>query len=307
MSRSARWVFTINNYTPLTEDQLATFGVSDACQYLTYGREVGASGTRHLQGYVCFKRRFTLSAAKKIAGFEHAHLESARGTHIQARTYCHKDGDFVEYGEIPVSVANSRQEGRNDVQEIIEWLDMFIEEEKRAPTEEEVALLMPMALLRYPSNFMKLVELRAPAIILQTGEAREWQIALNDALNSQCEDDRSVLFYIDKQGGKGKSWFVRWYYSQNPDRCQIIHPAGYADMAYALDPTKSVFLFNVSRTGMEYLQYRFLEDLKDRLVFSTKYQSTMKVLKVVPHVVVFANEHPNYTKMSTDRYNVIEL
>jgi len=63
-----------------------------------------------------------------------------------------------------------------------------------------------------------------------------------------------------------------------------MHPAGYADMAYAFNASKTVFLFHVSRTGMDFLQYRFLEDLKDRLVFSTKYQSTMKGLYSIPYL-----------------------
>lgn len=151
------------------------------------------------------------------------------------------------------------------------------------------------------------MQLRSPAIVLQQGSVRDWQVDLQAILDEPCVNDRKINFYIDEHGGKGKSWFCRWYFTQHPMRCQLMHPCGYAKMAYAFDPTKSVFLFNVSRTGIEYLQYRFLEDLKDRLVFSTKYNSTMKVLTNIPHVVVFANEMPDYSKMSYDRYNVIIL
>ena len=33
----------------------------------------------------------------------------------------------------------------------------------------------------------------------------------------------------------------------------------------------------------------------------------MKVLRHVPYVAVFSNEHPDMEAMSTDRYNVIEV
>lgn len=83
--------------------------------------------------------------------------------------------------------------------------------------------------------------------------------------------------------------------------------SGYADMAYALDETKSVFLINVPRGGIEFLQYRFLESLKDKYVFSSKYESKMKILRETPHIVVFCNEYPDLSKMSSDRYNITNM
>lgn len=304
--RAQRFCFTLNNYTEDEEQQLADFAESDECTYLVYGRETGENGTPHLQGFVICERRFLISALKTKPGFARCHLEVSRGTNIQAVTYCKKDGDVEEYGEMPLAAEKNRAGSRNDVQECVEWLEGFIEEEHRAPTEQEVALLMPVALLRY-SNFMRLVALRAPPPVLQQGEVRDWQVELDEILCSPCEDDRKVHFYIDGAGGKGKSWFCRWFLTKHPEICQMMHPAGYADMAFALDASKRVFLFNVSRTGMEYLQYRFLEDLKDRMVFSTKYNSTMKILDHVPHVVVFSNERPDMSKMSFDRYDIKDL
>ena len=73
-------------------------------------------------------------------------------------------------------------------------------------------------------------------------------------------------------------------------------------MAYALDPTRSIFFINVARGGMQFLQYRILEGLKDRMVFSEKYESVMKILLKPTHVIVFSNEMPDRTKMSEDRY-----
>jgi len=45
--------------------------------------------------------------------------------------------------------------------------------------------------------------------------------------------------------------------------------------------------------------------LKDRFVFSPKYDSKTKWLSNQPHVVVFMNEHPDMTKLSHDRYRII--
>lgn len=95
MSRSRNWIFTLNNWVPDDELSISFLGARWTC----YGKEVGESGTPHLQGYVVFKSARTLKALKKK--LPRAHWEIRRGTHLQAKEYCQKDGDFVEYGDEP--------------------------------------------------------------------------------------------------------------------------------------------------------------------------------------------------------------
>lgn len=99
-SRSRAWCFTLNNYTAGDEAVCAVVG----CVYLIYGREVGANGTPHLQGYVYFANAKTFNAVKNLlpAG---CHLEVSKGSSLQNKEYCSKDGDFVEFGERPLSPA----------------------------------------------------------------------------------------------------------------------------------------------------------------------------------------------------------
>lgn len=94
MSRVRAYVFTHNNY-PSTdmEDNLE-------CKYIIYGKEVGASGTPHLQGFVYFVNAMSLSAAiRKLPG---CHVEVAKSVEA-AIEYCKKDGDFTERGIPPMS------------------------------------------------------------------------------------------------------------------------------------------------------------------------------------------------------------
>lgn len=93
--RSRAWVFTINNWT---DQDIAQIRACKA-QYTIYGKEIGSSGTPHLQGYVYFKSQRTLSSLKKK--ISRAHWEVRRGTHDQAVQYCRKDGDVTEYGVPP--------------------------------------------------------------------------------------------------------------------------------------------------------------------------------------------------------------
>lgn len=94
-ARSRAFIFTINNWTPEDLDYIKYCGY----QYVVYGKEVGESGTPHLQGYVYFKTQRTLkSVSKKLP---RAHLEVRKGSHKQAKEYCIKDGVFEEYGDEP--------------------------------------------------------------------------------------------------------------------------------------------------------------------------------------------------------------
>lgn len=68
--------------------------------YLVFGREVGSNGTPHLQGYVSFSKRRSLSYVRKKFG-KRCHCEIARGSPQQASDYCKKEGDFEEFGTLP--------------------------------------------------------------------------------------------------------------------------------------------------------------------------------------------------------------
>ena len=101
MARSRNYVFTLNNYTEEDEHQCLAipWEVKD-CRYICVGREVGEQGTPHLQGYICFH---TLKSLKQLSEFfPRARIETKYGTHQQAAVYCKKDGDFFEWGTLPM-------------------------------------------------------------------------------------------------------------------------------------------------------------------------------------------------------------
>lgn len=96
--RTRSFCFTLNNYNHTEQEQLRQL----SCKYLIFGREVGDSGTPHLQGYVYFNSAKTLSAAIK-AFPRRAHLECAKADAAANYKYCTKDGDFEEFGQRPKS------------------------------------------------------------------------------------------------------------------------------------------------------------------------------------------------------------
>ena len=133
---------------------------------------------------------------------------------------------------------------------------------------------------------------------------RDWQNQLHAVLTDNCTDDRSILFYVDPEGNTGKSWFCRYMLDNYPERVQMLGVGRVTDIAYMVDPEMDIFLIDCERSASEFLQYRVLEQMKNRLVTSTKYTAQMKVIRKTPHVVVFMNEEPDMNALSADRYIV---
>jgi len=103
--RLRRFCFTWNNYDDRAEEQLRKYYDRGNCIYMVVGREKGESGTPHLQGYICLKNNCTFTAVKRH--FPQVHLEKAKGSPIQNRVYCTKEGDFFEIGELPEEPGSS--------------------------------------------------------------------------------------------------------------------------------------------------------------------------------------------------------
>ena len=97
VSPSKYWCFTFNNYTEADLVQLTYTFESKNMKYII-GKEIGDSGTKHLQGYIEATSRIrplTLFHTKKI------HWEKRKGTKNQNLIYCSKDGDYKTNMVIP--------------------------------------------------------------------------------------------------------------------------------------------------------------------------------------------------------------
>lgn len=106
--RSRDWCFTLNNYD---KDDIDALKDIDS-KYLIMGKEVGASGTPHIQGYIYFINQRTGHQVKKLL---------PRGTHFEKRmaknfmdaiNYCKKEGNFYEQGEPPCTQEEKGRRGK---------------------------------------------------------------------------------------------------------------------------------------------------------------------------------------------------
>lgn len=95
--RNRSFVFTINNINDDSEAVLNALAV----KYIVYGREEApTTGQKHLQGYVTFNSVQSLLQVKAKLP-DGAHVEVAKGSAAQNRTYCTKSLNFQERGELP--------------------------------------------------------------------------------------------------------------------------------------------------------------------------------------------------------------
>lgn len=108
--RLRNFCFTINNWT---EQQFQSVFIISS-KYCVVGKEIGESGTPHLQGYMELVNAISFDSLKKK--LPTAHIERRQGTPLQASDYCKKDGDFKETGEI------SKQGKRTDITRVVELI-----------------------------------------------------------------------------------------------------------------------------------------------------------------------------------------
>ncbi len=105
ISPSNAWCFTLNNYTEFEYEFLSSsFSKESERYFYIIGKEVGESGTPHLQGYVALKDRkkkfrplpkFGVYRGENDNKKQALHFERARGNREQNYKYCSKDGEFI--------------------------------------------------------------------------------------------------------------------------------------------------------------------------------------------------------------------
>lgn len=305
--RSRDWIFTWNNYREVEFQNLRDIGLNrpELFRYLVFGREVGASGTPHLQGFVQFHREVDLGVVQQFLcpgprGNERSRTISCRirrGTVEQASDYCKKDGDFSEFGE-----PSPGERARTDLREFVERI--------RLSGPLSMAEMMdeyPEIQARYPRWVEQVFDVFEPRQEVEEHPLRDWQTDMVAMLDGE-PDRRRVVFVVDYTGNTGKSWFIDFYRSTHPD-CLVLHPSKHENMAYVLSkcrPKPRVVFIDCPREKLDFFSYTFLEDLKNGRVLSSKYETKMVELKN-PHVVVMMNSDPDRTKLSNDRFRVIVL
>lgn len=121
---------------------------------------------------------------------------------------------------------------------------------------------------------------------------------------------RNIHWFYEKTGGWGKSVLAKFMVdcmgamlvqgANNDILCGI---QKYIEQN---EEAPKIIIFDIPRTNENHISYQAIESIKNGMFFSGKYESGMCRFNS-PHILVFANETPNYSKLSKDRWIVENL
>jgi len=151
----------------------------------------------------------------------------------------------------------------------------------------------------FPKNLFRKVK------VLKEEELYEWQKKVIE-ICKEVPDDRTIHWIWDEDGNKGKSALVKYLVVKHHG---MIVTGRSGDIKYQIanaDLPPDIILFDVTRARRGHVNYNALEEIKNGLFSSTKYESKM-VLIPSPHIFCFANFEPRLELMSMDRWKVTKL
>ena len=260
--------FTYNNYTEVEKDEILDWLNGRKGMSYMFQEEEGEEGTPHLQGVFKSKSPIKWDTLKKK--FPRVHWEVVKNW-TKAVEYCSKLDSRV--GEVYCS----------------KGLEKYIEKD-------------PVKGIRDP---------------MAGKDMYEWQHHVMWILDQE-PDDRTIWWFWEPNGNCGKSALVKhiWlkYWGKvviatgkgNDVRNQICRHVNGVPEKDIEGKDVDIALLDFSRSIEDYVSYETIEQIKNGLLYSGKYEGGVCGFNP-PHVLCFANFEPEVDKLSKDRWQVIDI
>lgn len=136
-----------------------------------------------------------------------------------------------------------------------------------------------------------------------------WQKNLINLLKIE-PDNRSIYWYWEKDGCAGKTAIAKYICANL--RAIVVsgksNDCKNAILQYHLKNSyyPKIIIFDIPRCNQNHISYEALESIKNGLFYSGKYEGGMCIFNS-PHVICFANEEPDYSLLSVDRWVIINI
>nr|WAE42357.1 MAG: replication associated protein [Cressdnaviricota sp.] len=135
----------------------------------------------------------------------------------------------------------------------------------------------------------------------------KWQTDLLFKLQEQ-PDDRTINWYWETEGHVGKSVLRRYNIIVN--NATQVQKGKFSDIMNLVFETNMdecrCIMFDLPKENGNHISYSAIEALKDGCITNTKYETGVAYFNP-PHIVIFANEPPDTSKMTGDRWNIVHI
>jgi len=305
--RTNRCCFTLNNYTEEECQSLKTSltSVVNHIHYSIVGKEVGASGTPHLQGYIRLKPSFLLAKNGIISKWKslfpalhRAHLEPAFGSDLDSEKYCSKDENLIF------------QHGQPDDSKSQDVFTSILS----CKTLDEIAELDPQFAAK---NYFQAVAISRANSIGATKPSpppflKKWQLVALKKLIKQCR--RKITFVVDEQGNSGKSVLAHFIAGHlSPKEVFYCRGGKSADIVHAFSKcalTCKYVIFDYARNKQpDFFAWDLIEELKDGGITSLKYDGNCFWVDNSIKIIVLTNHDlDNHRhRLTEDRWDILRL
>lgn len=308
---------TLNNYTDdeLEHLRACTDSSDSKIKYIVWIKEIGTEGTPHLQLYAQAFEKLSIAAWHKALGTRIANIVPTENVKA-AIDYCkgYKDGSpkpgsdltsVEEYGKAPSSgertdlITAANEVRKRPLKEIME--NGSVNEPTIAKHYTYFKDLDMMCCKKRAYDSAKEEHNK----YLETRERLPWEFKLKEVVENDT-DTRSIHWFYDPIGETGKTINAKdLYFNHNAFYCTGGKASDIAH-AYNYEP---LVIFNlvasVDETTMHYI-YKVLEEFKDGIFSSGKYQSITKSFSI-PQVIVFSNMKPDLSKMKRNRLIIHDI
>lgn len=208
-----------------------------------------------------------------------------------------KDTPHIEFA---FTIKNGKRMRRSALKKLFQKEGIFLDKMKGTLQQQDYCL-------KEGNKVITNIKFPKPIKLVCENNLYKWQENIIDIIkNEPC--DRIINWYWENKGGAGKTSFCKYLCVKHD---AIMCGGKAADMKNCIveyykihKTTPELILINLPRSfNTDYLSYPGIEDIKDMCFYSGKYEGGM-IVGNNPHIFIFANEEPEYNKLSKDRWNV---
>jgi hypothetical protein len=132
-----------------------------------------------------------------------------------------------------------------------------------------------------------------------------WQLDVMEIVNGPV-DKRKIYWFHEPIGNVGKTTLCKYLVVRHNALMLTGKSSDMFNMILKYPGKRKLILVDCPRSQQDFVNYGAIEQIKNGLLFSGKYEGGQCVFNQ-PHVIVFANAEPKEEQMSMDRWDIREI